>query len=259
MSAWQCGDCHTNNVAGATKCRTCTGTTRKVEVPKPVPKPVPPAVPKKPQPVATPSTVRRSTVPISVTPAPPPPPPPPRPAPPPLRSAPPVRPPTLPPAPPVYRPRGRRRSFWTIRRKRTARLVIGGLLALMFGPSLLNHLARIELPSTASDATTAAGAACPAAVTQFLPGGGYGATLVTAGQTNKHVITVCRTAAGALYYDGQVKGMPADATNHIMLAATATPTGCVAHNAPYRYEINGGRIIVTKAGSVIMEETLRPL
>lgn len=158
----------------------------------------------------------------------------------------------------MYRPTGRKRKFWTYGRKRAARWIVGGLLVLMYGPSLLEQLGKVELPSSSAHDSTA-GAPCPAAVTQFLPGGGSGATLVTAGQTNKHLITVCRTAAGALYYDGQVKGMPADATNHIMLAATATATGCVAHNSSFRYEIDGQRIIVRNAGAVIMDEVLRPL
>lgn len=281
MSTWKCDTCDTNNALDAGKCRNCTGTTRKLEVPKIVRKePAPPPVTEKPQPPARTSRVRGTTVPTSVMPAPPrpvaapsppprlapapvarpaPPPPPPRPE---ARTAPPsFRPPpapTRPPAAPAYRPS--RRRFWTRSSKRAARW-IGGLAALViFGPSLADQIGKISLPSgTSSAGGTSAGVACPYAAAQFLPGGGAGATLVKARQTTKHFITVCSTATGALFYDGQVKGKPADGTNHISLPATATASGCVARNLGYVYEVTGERVVVTSNGKVVLDEALQPV
>ncbi len=87
---------------------------------------------------------------------------------------------------------------------------------------------------------------CPAVVARWLPGGA--ATLVVQYRTDKHVVTLCRDGSGRLYYDGQVRGAPADSENHISLAATETPSGYVARNGPYVYEIVGSQLTVTNQG-----------
>lgn len=131
---------------------------------------------------------------------------------------------------------------------------------MLFGPALADQIGKIPLRSgTSTTGGTSTGVACPYAAAQFLPGGGAGATLVKARQTAKHFITVCSTAGGELFYDGQVKGKPADNTNHISLPATATATGCVARNLEYVYEVTGERIVVTSNGEVVLDEALKPV
>lgn len=264
MSTWQCAKCDTNNVMSASECELCGGTERKkVARPKPKPAPAKPQVTKKvtrpagPPAVTRPATpVRPVTRPAVVTPtayAPPPPP-----AAPTVRAPrPPVAPPPMsrPPAPTPYRrPSGRK--FWTSGRKKTARWIGIVLALLIFGPSLGEQLKKIELSTGSGSAM--ANTPCPATAATWLPGGGSGSTLVGAYQTNKHLITLCKASSGQVYYDGQVKGKPADTDNHISLPATSTGAGWVARNGVYTYTIANGAVVVANSGKVVLNETLQP-
>lgn len=266
MSTWQCAECDTNNVMSDRECEVCGGTEhKKAAQPKPKPAQAVPQVTTKitrpagpPPPVIPPATpVRPVTRPTVVTPAAF------APAPPPPPSAPTVRakrpsavPPPMsrPPAPAAYR-RPSRRKFWTRRHKKVARWTGIGLAVLIFGPSLAEQLRTIETRSSGS--TAAPGTTCPAATASWLPGGGSGATLVAAYQTNKHVITLCRATGGQVYYDGQVKGKPADTDHHINLPATSTGAGWVARNGVYTYTIANGTVTVAKSGTVVLNEMLQ--
>jgi hypothetical protein len=94
----------------------------------------------------------------------------------------------------------------------------------------------------------ASAVACPAEVAQWLPDGGGGAVLEVAYTTTKHVITLCRTAGGAVYYDGYLQGMPVTPENHMSIPATPTPSGYMAENGRFRYEISGAEVIIFMDG-----------
>jgi hypothetical protein len=127
--------------------------------------------------------------------------------------------------------------MWTL-------LVIAGLFTLGNIDTLVDMLPDLSgTPGTESPA-----AACPSEVAQWLPDGGSGATMEVAYTTPLHVITLCRTAAGQLYYDGQIQGQPVNSDTHISIPATATATGYVADNNSWRYEINGAEVIITNGG-----------
>ncbi|WP_167977451.1 hypothetical protein, partial [Lentzea indica] len=172
---------------------------------------------------------------------------------------PPMPPPPMsrPPAPAAY-PRPSGRKFWTRRRKKVARWTGIGLAALVFGPPLVEGIKTIEVPTTGHGSTLVGGTPCPAATATWLPGGGSGSTLVAAYQTDKHLITLCRAADGQVYYDGQVKGKPADADNHISLPATSTGAAWVARNGVYTYTIRSSSVVVQKSEIVVLYEPLQP-
>ncbi|MER5260666.1 hypothetical protein ABTZ99_01120 [Actinosynnema sp. NPDC002837] len=162
-----------------------------------------------------------------------------------------------PPAPPRYTPKSSR-SWWTRRRKRaakTAAKVVGAFLLLFYG---VDACADMRPPTTGELGAAPGGAApCPWSVGRWLPAGGGGATLVGAYQTGKHLVTLCRTASGQVYYDGQVKGKPADTVNHISLPAESTGGGWEARNGNFTYRVADGRITVRERGSVVLDEPLQ--
>ncbi len=269
MNTWKCARCDTNNVMSASECEVCRGTERKSAAP-PKTKPVPadPQLTAKVTQPAGPPVVARPAVPVrpvtrpaEVTPtavAPPPAPSPPPPTPSVWAPRPPAPSPrSRPPAPAAYRRPGRRR-IWTRRRKKVARLTGIGLAVLLFGPPLAEKMKYAEVPTAGHGSTAASGAPCPAATATWLPDGGSGSTLVAAYQTDKHLIMLCRTAGGQVYYDGQVKGKPADSDNHINLPATSTGAGWVARNGVYTYTIANGTVVVANSGRVVLSETLEP-
>lgn len=97
---------------------------------------------------------------------------------------------------------------------------------------------------------------CPAEAAAWLPGAS--GTLVARYQTTDFVITLCQTADGRLFYDGQVKGQPQSQDTHISLPAQAYGDGYIAYNLDYTYQITGGRIVVSKSGTVLRDEVLQP-
>lgn len=127
--------------------------------------------------------------------------------------------------------------MWTL-------LVIAGLILLGNLDKLTGLLPELD----GSTGTESSGVACPVEVAQWLPDGGGGAVLEVAYTTSKHVITLCRTAGGALYYDGLILGAPVTPENHMSIPAAPTPTGYVAENGRYRYEINGAEVVIFEDG-----------
>ncbi|OIJ85898.1 hypothetical protein BIV25_42385 [Streptomyces sp. MUSC 14] len=95
---------------------------------------------------------------------------------------------------------------------------------------------------------------CPDRIAAELPDGD-GAELVKAFRTKNKQITLCRTAAGSLYYygefsDGREKG--------IAMRANTTSSGYEARNGEYRYVIHDGVVTVYESGRQIGEEQLTP-
>jgi hypothetical protein len=110
--------------------------------------------------------------------------------------------------------------------------------------------------SASPAAPTATASPCPPAAAKWLPGGGAGAELEVAYTTPRHVITLCWSADGKLFYDGQLKGQPPSSNTHISIPAVETPAGYSARNASYRYEINGEVVIVTNEDAVLSRQPL---
>lgn len=277
---WRCTSCHKNNVAGAATCATCGREPARVE---PVasadrrgptrPEPMTARerervldTPSEPEPVGRPVQPssgrirfsgdtrkdRRSRAPspewrvpldeptlyapdprgISI-------------APPPLRFG-----PAPAPAAPPY-PR---------RRAGLGRLVKAGLsvaaivLAWQVGLPWVQGLVAENTADSAGQTTAAQ--PCPPEAAVALPG--QTGTLLARYHTTKHVITVCQTSDGQVFYDGQVKGQPPGPQTHISLPAQATADGYIAHNGNYTYQITGGRIVVTNGASVLLDEVLQP-
>lgn len=116
--------------------------------------------------------------------------------------------------------------------------------------SLFSALRSGELNSGPATPSVPPSAPCPTAVAQWLPGG-ESAELVARYTTARHVVTVCRVGNGQLYYDGQARGAPADAQNHIVVKATETGDGFLATNGSYRYRISGRVLTVTENGRLL--------
>jgi hypothetical protein len=281
--SWQCSSCHKNNVAGAVNCATCG---RKPAAAKPVtpPKRGGPTKPKpmtakereqvlstssdeepaRPRPPAgtgrvrgsgggawkssrprTPSTDWRMPleeptllVPelarISI-------------APPPVRSSPPAA-----PAAPSY---PRRRSHGRL--VKIVLSVAALILAWQVGiPWVQGFIAEQAEGSGYSSDQTSTAQPCPPEAAAALPG--QVGVLLARYQTTKHVITVCQTSDGQVFYDGQIKGQAPGPDTHISLPAQPTGDGYVAHNLTYTYQITGGRVVVTNAGTVLLDEVLQP-
>lgn len=113
-----------------------------------------------------------------------------------------------------------------------------------------------EAPLTASP-TSPEGPPCPAAAAQYLPGGAGTALLVA--QTEKSLVTVCQTADGRLFYDGQARGAAASGATHISLPAQRSDSGFVAANGEYHYTISGGRLVVSTGSRVLSDDPLTPV
>ncbi|MEU0531166.1 hypothetical protein [Amycolatopsis tolypomycina] len=107
-------------------------------------------------------------------------------------------------------------------------------------------------PSTSTSAPT--DKPCPADAARYLPGGTGTALLV--GQTAKALVTICRIPDGRIFYDGQARGQAASDETHIMLPAQAEGDGFVAVNGDYRYEVGGGRLVVSAGSDVLSDEEL---
>lgn len=267
-AAWSCDYCETNNGPSNDVCRNCGGEreTAGGAVPEQVRAGRPRATPERPvfvdskhatapEEVARPASSRvRST---GARPAPVEPLPPvpelfaPAPEPPRLPSTPrPVPPRPVSPRPVSPRPSGGGRA--------ARRVATWGVVALT-GALVVGNWDSIvgSLPGGGSSSPPAAsaGTPCPAEAARWLPDGG-GAVLEAAYTTPKFTITLCWTAGGQLYYDGQVTGAPADTETHISIPAAPTATGYVAQNGTYRYEIAGAEVIVTHDGEYLSRESL---
>lgn len=146
----------------------------------------------------------------------------------------------------------------TRRTRRTLNGFTGLLLFWFVGVPLLGVVGNALQPEPTAGGQ-GVNAPCPDSVARWLPSGGPGAVLVGAFQTDRHVITLCRAADGQVYYDGQVKGQPADARNHLLLHAVQEGQDWVADNYGYRYRVVGlQRVVVTEGGSVIYDQPLQP-
>ncbi|KDO07347.1 hypothetical protein [Amycolatopsis mediterranei] len=107
-------------------------------------------------------------------------------------------------------------------------------------------------PSTTT--STSADKPCPGDAARYLPGGTGTALLVA--QTAKSLVTICRTPDGRIFYDGQARGQAASDDTHIMLPAQAEGGGFVAVNGDYRYQVDGGRLVVSAGSEVLSDEEL---
>ncbi|MGW3042739.1 hypothetical protein ACWC9T_22470 [Kitasatospora sp. NPDC001159] len=109
------------------------------------------------------------------------------------------------------------------------------------------------MPTTSDQASDSpAAASCPSRIAEELPEGGK-AALVVAYRTKDKQITLCRTAAGKLYYYGEFIGRP---DTGVAMPASQTPDGFVAHNGEYTYEISGSTVTVTLNGRQLGRENL---
>ncbi|WP_406446864.1 hypothetical protein OHB14_50215 [Streptomyces sp. NBC_01613] len=79
--------------------------------------------------------------------------------------------------------------------------------------------------------------------------------MVRAYRTRNNHITLCRTNGGRLYYYGEFTGRP---STGLAMRAEETTDGYVARNGPYRYTIDGDKVIVTQNGRTIGQESLSP-
>ncbi|GAA3843008.1 hypothetical protein ACFS5L_35570 [Streptomyces phyllanthi] len=166
----------------------------------------------------------------------------------PPRSAPPYAPRPTP--PPAYRPA--KKSTSGCSGCVGALMLVGLLMFLVKGcAGLLDSggYSDSDDPDAGESAAT-----CPARIAAELPDGD-GAELVEAFRTKNKQITLCRTAAGSLYYfgefsDGREKG--------IAMEAEETGDGYTARNDPYRYVIHDGVVTIYRSGSRIGEEKLTP-
>ncbi|MEV4056993.1 hypothetical protein AB0J55_37800 [Amycolatopsis sp. NPDC049688] len=102
--------------------------------------------------------------------------------------------------------------------------------------------------------STTAEKPCPEDAAHYLPGGQGTALLVA--QTAKSLVTICRTPDGRIFYDGQARGQAASDDTHIMLPAEASGDGFVAVNGDYRYQVGGGRLVVSAGSDVLSDEEL---
>ncbi|MEQ0561229.1 hypothetical protein ABJI51_19250 [Amycolatopsis sp. NEAU-NG30] len=109
-------------------------------------------------------------------------------------------------------------------------------------------------PPPAPSTSAPADKPCPADAARYLPGGQGTALLVA--QTAKSLITICRTPDGRIFYDGQARGKPVSDDTHIVLPAEASGDGFVATNGEYRYEVGGGRLVVSAGSAVLSDEEL---
>ncbi|MFF4452259.1 hypothetical protein [Streptomyces goshikiensis] len=149
---------------------------------------------------------------------------------PPARRAAPSPPPPPPPPPP-----SRNTPGWWV-------LVAVLALALIGGIGYLVSHGRAE--DGAGRGPSAGGRPCPAEIAADLPGGsGSDAVLLRHYVTERHDITLCRTADDTVYYHGGLLDEPAEPT--MTIPATRTDTGYRAPRGDYLYEIDGDRVRVT--------------
>ncbi|WP_410640298.1 hypothetical protein [Amycolatopsis sp. lyj-346] len=109
-------------------------------------------------------------------------------------------------------------------------------------------------PPVTPPTTTSTDKPCPADAARYLPGGTGTALLVA--QTAKSLVTICRIPDGRIFYDGQARGQAASGETHIMLPAQAVGDGFVAVNGEYRYQVDGGRLVVSAGSEVLSDEEL---
>jgi len=168
-------------------------------------------------------------------------------APPPARFTP------APPAPPAY-PR-RRSMAWVAK---AGFWVVAVSLEWQFGLPWVTGLIAEQTSGASTGGSTEQTTTqpCPPEAASALPG--QAGTLIVRYQTARHVITVCQTSDGQMFYDGQLKGQPPGPDTHISLPAQPAGDGYIAHNGTYTYQITGGRIVVTDAGTLILDEVLQP-
>jgi hypothetical protein len=245
--AWSCDSCHTNNLAGATVCRVCgrqpgTSTGSVGQIGPPV---APPPLQQQTRPVFVES--KHAPVPIALIPTAPVR----KPAPPrtPVRKPMPPRPPSR----PAAHVHGAVRTGLRIAGALKVLGVVAGLLLVIGVVARLgSDVSSSSSPSTPEMVqSTPTGTPCPTAAARWLQNGGQGAVLVAGYTTTQHVITVCRDAAGQLYYDGQQKGVAVTSDTHISIPAQATSTGFEATNLGYLYQITASEVIVSKSGKVL--------
>jgi hypothetical protein len=234
---WVCDSCETNNFAQDSVCRMCqrvpgsvTGEVQIVQHPQQWSQ-----LQEQPKFIESKHAVTERPVfslmptPAPVRPAKPPPPAPRPPA------------PVLPVArPPVVRRRKSKKALWVVGAVIVGLGIIGNLTDTGGGGS-----------DSGSGSSTLSQTACPAAAATWLPAGGSGSALVVQYETEKHVVTLCRDKSGMLWYDGLVKGAEVTPSNHISLLASPTPSGFIAHNKGYTYDISGSELTLTNNGKLV--------
>ncbi|MFG2842836.1 hypothetical protein ACGF12_06620 [Kitasatospora sp. NPDC048296] len=135
---------------------------------------------------------------------------------------------------------------------------------MLFGPIVLRSCAnafdagnRTGPSATSTTGEQASGspdsaAFCPPRIAEELPESGK-TTLVAAYRTKDKQITLCRTAAGNLYYYGEFTGRP---NTGIAMPAIQTTDGFTARNGAYKYEISGDTVVITVDGRQLGREDL---
>ena len=239
-TAWVCDSCDSNNIKEDTVCWLCRRPQGSASGEIPAVSAGVPTDPQQTRPVFLESKHTPELLAVTLIP-----PPPPRPA----VSSPPAR-PVVPPRPAVSGRTVRRVALWFV-------LGVAALLAVGNLDKLSGLLPDFSVGTTAPT-TTQTAATCPEAVAKWLPGAGGGAVLVAQYDTDRHVVTVCQSADGRYYYDGQVRGEAASSKTHINLPATKTSTGFAARNKTYLYEISGSELILTNNGKPVSRWTLVP-
>ncbi|MEB3962512.1 hypothetical protein OKJ48_19965 [Streptomyces kunmingensis] len=130
-----------------------------------------------------------------------------------------------------------------------------GIVLLLAAQTIIKTIGSHSDASGGSDQNGGSTAAsCPARIAEELPSGD-GAELVRAYRTGNKQITLCRTAAGKLYYYGEFSDHREDG---IAMAAERTKDGYKASNPPYRYEIHDGVVTIYESGRRIGQETVTP-
>ncbi|GLZ43589.1 hypothetical protein [Actinokineospora sp. NBRC 105648] len=156
-----------------------------------------------------------------------------------------------PPAPHLAR-RGFPRAGHVVRRTLLALVVLG---VWSNWDSILDALPDAGQGSGDNQAVAAplSGTPCPTEAAQWISGA---SVLEGSYTTSRHVITLCRDAAGQLHYDGQLIGRAPSADSHISIPAESTATGYTARNKTYLYVITGGEVIVFNNGTELSRQTL---
>jgi Zn-finger in Ran binding protein and others len=106
-----------------------------------------------------------------------------------------------------------------------------------------------------SPSAAASGPPCPAGIASGIPDG-ENSTIIASYSSSEFAITMCETPTGKIYYHGASKS---DASMQITLPAQRSDSGFRARNNVYVYYVSPEKLVITKNGSVILSQTLRPV
>jgi hypothetical protein len=172
----------------------------------------------------------------------------------------PTPPPSVPhPGRPAAKPviRRRRRVGTGIRWLIIIGLAVGGYQSRnSWLPALHRYAQSLSQHGTPSPGPTSAarsGPACPENVANRLPSGERDAArLVETHKTSGFYITLCTGTSGKLFYYGISRS---DSSMWIALPATRSGSDYIATNNGYRYDVEPRKLVVTKGGKVVVNQT----